>query len=984
MPPFDDQRDNIDAYLQRFERVAKSQAWPEVRWATFLSTLLKGKALDVYSRLDPDKVEVYKEVKQALLKRYEMTEEGFRQKFRTVRIEMGETFTQFLVRVGNYFDRWVDLSGSARTWEGIRDLLLREQLLHGVSTGLCIFLKERKPESVGEMARLAEHFVEAREGVTGRSVHPVSQGGDRFKKGSDSQVKKSVQSEKRDSRTFVPMHERKCYGCGDLGHMASSCSKWKSKLKGNTGAGSVVIESVSDVSGEPVVEVGEKSEIDSQGVEGSDTSVTDHSGEDDALVTSGTTSGTMCGMCGTMPVRVGKLCGHSVNVLRDSGCNGVVVKRSLVDEDCFVEGELHNCTMGDGRVCTVPVAWVPIDSPFYKGTVKAACLETPLFDVMLGNIPGARAPEDPLPEEEVVEVVEAVGAVETRRQRKVREQGMKPMKTFQSVGISLSRLEFIQKQKEDSGLDKVRKLVQDGRQKMTEKGVSRYFSENEMLYREYVSHDGLAVVQAVVPTELRSEVMKVCHESLMGGHMGVKKTLDRVISQFYWPGVQGDVRRHCLSCDVCQRTIPKGKVGKVPLGQMPLISTPFERIAVDLIGPLYPVTDRGNRYILTVVDYATRYPEAVALPRIETEYVAEALLEIFSRVGVPKEMLSDMGAQFTSSVMKEVSRLLSLKQLTTTPYHPMCNGLVERFNGTLKLMLKRLSAEKPTDWDRYLSALLFAYREVPQESLGFSPFELLYGRKVRGPVQVLRELWTKDIPDPETRTTYEYVLDLQNRLEETIEVAHQSLVKASGRYRKHFNHKVKVRQMKAGDKVLILLPTNHNKLLLQWKGPFVIEESFGSDNYRVRVGDKLKTYHANLLKKYIDRESSSCSTVVSDVSVSLPQYVCTGIVDVGDDNVESDVEGDLPEIVSPPLKAKETYLDVNISQDLSDVQKTDVRELLAEFSDVLTDLPGRTNCMEYKVRLTSSDPVRSRPYPIPHHMRDRCSRDTDYVGLRCY
>ena len=78
--------------------------------------------------------------------------------------------------------------------------------------------------------------------------------------------------------------------------------------------------------------------------------------------------------------------------------------------------------------------------------------------------------------------------------------------------------------------------------------------------------------------------------------------------------------------------------------------------------------------------------------------------------------------------MKEVSRLLSMKQLVTTPYHPMCNGLVERFNGTMKQMLKRMCAERPKDWDRYLPALLFAYREVPQESLGFSPFELLYRR----------------------------------------------------------------------------------------------------------------------------------------------------------------------------------------------------------------------------------------------------------------
>jgi len=91
----------------------------------------------------------------------------------------------------------------------------------------------------------------------------------------------------------------------------------------------------------------------------------------------------------------------------------------------------------------------------------------------------------------------------------------------------------------------------------------------------------------------------------------------------------------------------------------------------------------------------------------------------------------------------------------------MCNGLVEKFNGTLKSILKRMCAEKPKDWDRYIGPILFAYREVPQKSLGFSPFELLYGREVRGPMRILRELWTQELVDPEVRTTYQYVVDLK-------------------------------------------------------------------------------------------------------------------------------------------------------------------------------------------------------------------------------
>ena len=141
----------------------------------------------------------------------------------------------------------------------------------------------------------------------------------------------------------------------------------------------------------------------------------------------------------------------------------------------------------------------------------------------------------------------------------------------------------------------------------------------------------------------------------------------------------------------------------------------------------------------------SRYPEAVPLKTIDTETVAEALVNIFSRLGVPGEILSELGTQFVSDCMKEVTRFLSIKQITTTPYHPMCNGLNEKFNGTMKLILKRLCSEQPRQWHRFINPLLFAYREVPQEFTGFSPFELLYGRAVRGPMTILKELWTKEL-----------------------------------------------------------------------------------------------------------------------------------------------------------------------------------------------------------------------------------------------
>ena len=122
--------------------------------------------------------------------------------------------------------------------------------------------------------------------------------------------------------------------------------------------------------------------------------------------------------------------------------------------------------------------------------------------------------------------------------------------------------------------------------------------------------------------------MEVTHDSIFGGHLGIKKTKDRIQTNFYWPGMQGDVTSFCRSCDVCQKRTAKGSVSHVPPGVMPLIDMLFRRVSVDLVGPISSPSEKGHRYILTLVGYATRYPEAVLLKNIKTGTLAEALLDI--------------------------------------------------------------------------------------------------------------------------------------------------------------------------------------------------------------------------------------------------------------------------------------------------------------------------------------------------------------------
>ena len=512
-------------------------------------------------------------------------------------------------------------------------------------------------------------------------------------------------------------------------------------------------------------------------------------------------------------------------------------------------------------------------------------MRDPLFDLVSGNIPGARNPDDP------VSGMETCAATVTRAQAR-KDMTVKPLATKEvTTQTSITKNALAKLQQEDTTLEKYADLAVAVRRGDYE---IKYERRRGVLYRIRNRVDGLGECskQIMMPKTLRRKVMEVAHDSIFGGHLGINKTNDRIQTNFYWPGMQGDITSFCRSCDVCQKTTAKGSVPRVPLGDMPLIDMPFRRVAVDLVGPISPPSEKGHQYILTLVDYATRYPEAVPLKNIEMETVAEALLNMYSRLGIPEEVLSDLGTQFVSKCMEEVSRLLSIKRLTTTPYHPICNGLVERFNGTLKKMLRRLCNEQPRQWHRFVDPLLFAYREAPQEATGFSPFELLYGRTVRGPVQILKELWTRETGGTEVKTRYQHVYELRERLNNTMKIAQEELLKSRKKNKALYDRRAKRREFQEGDKVLLLLPTDTNKLLMQWKGPYEIMSRCGKGNdYQIEVNKKVKTFHANMLKKYIERDDQDGAPQRnSDNNQKMSCEACTGIIGKNEDISVNDDE----------------------------------------------------------------------------------------------
>ena len=164
---------------------------------------------------------------------------------------------------------------------------------------------------------------------------------------------------------------------------------------------------------------------------------------------------------------------------------------------------------------------------------------------------------------------------------------------------------------------------------------------------------------------------------------------------------------------------------------------PLQLVVVDILGPL-PQTSNGNKYILVAEDYFTRWLEAWPIPNQETKTVAEKFLnEMFFHFSLPDQILSDQGQQSESALIAELCSVLQIEKFRTTPYHPQGDGLVERSNHTLLSMLSTVVDGHPQTWESHLRAVCMAYNTSIQPTTGYSPFFLMFGRKLRQGFQLI-------------------------------------------------------------------------------------------------------------------------------------------------------------------------------------------------------------------------------------------------------
>ena len=345
---------------------------------------------------------------------------------------------------------------------------------------------------------------------------------------------------------------------------------------------------------------------------------------------------------------------------------------------------------------------------------------------------------------------------------------------------------------------------------------SQFVIVDDVLYFSDTKKDNRRRV--VVPKHLRNKILEENHRSHLGAHFSGQKLFSALSRHWRWEGMFADAIHFTRNCPECAVVSGGSKPIKPPLHPIP-VQKPFQVIGVDIME--LPVTHSGNRYVFVFQDYLTKWPMVYPIPDQKSERIAKIIVnEIIPFFGVPECLLSDRGANLLSHLMLDLCTLLGITKLNTTAYHPQCNGMVERFNRTLKSLLRKHAARFGPQWDEYLSGVLWAYCNVPHESTGEKPSFLLFGVDCRTPTEAA--LLPSSPLEPTTVETYreQVILNLSTARELAVKTLQKHQQKSKARY----DQKAVNRQYRVGDWVLVKFPREESgknrKLSRPWHGPY--------------------------------------------------------------------------------------------------------------------------------------------------------------------
>ena len=735
LPTFDE--NEPDEFFQLFEKVAINLKWPKTQWPSLVQTALIGKGRTKYLSLSIAQCQDYEIVKAEILKAYEVTAEFYHAKFRQCRKDQNMSFTDFGHVICKYLNKWLT-AAKVSTFEELREASCLEQFLSGIPYEIRVYIREREVTTLSKAATLAEDFCilkkmynnssatkqsHSNKGNWSKNYNHTNNKGNapEIKSGSDNSDKQNQSGSNPGSNKPV----LRCFFCHKPGHVFNKCPERKDSKK------SYVSTQVADASRFATtsehnetkksykVSVAKNSEVKTE-LRG----VPFENFQFPGLV-AGTESDK----------------GLPVVIQRDTASNQSIVLRSAVpDIERFFTGN-NVLLAGVGGSVSLPLCRLFVRSDLVTGYVDFAVEDNLVIDnvhILLGNeVSGDKVIPDPV----VCPVpVKDVGIVELERKNPylfpscatTRSQAQShPVNTndgtvshvvndsdvhvhndtvadIDDLGEDLMLLFETEELTctDDVPITRELLLTLQGNDRsiadLMYRAVSYdevsqipqcYYLKNGLLMRKFRRHDVPSDVswgeyhQIVVPTPLRSQLVSLAHNL---GHLGVKKTLAKLMKYFFWPRISNDVAKFIRECHACQLA-GKGNVKRVPLIPIKVTSEPFEKIVIDCVGPL-PRSKKGNEYLLTIMDSVTRYPEAFPIRSIHSKVIVSKLVEFFTKFGFPKVIQSDQGSNFTSKVFQQALKEMGIKQQLSSVYHPESQGVLERFHSTLKKMLTKFCA----------------------------------------------------------------------------------------------------------------------------------------------------------------------------------------------------------------------------------------------------------------------------------------------------
>lgn len=429
---------------------------------------------------------------------------------------------------------------------------------------------------------------------------------------------------------------------------------------------------------------------------------------------------------------------------------------------------------------------------------------------------------------------------EPKRRRNVKVLDHKECKTENIRKLSMSAVKNWN-QEEDQDIKIVFQLMKSGKMKERcpeELKHASYIAKKLWSHRESlrIRGDMLFLAQddqyaLVVPRRERKMLILNYHQSL--GHIGIGKLVDVMKRKFYWPSMSTDIRLIVNTCRGCAERKVKAPIKHNP--EHVCTGYPFEKIAVDIAGPLQP-SRCGDRYILAIIDYFSKFPMLIPLRNIDSKTVAEAIFTNWICLfGVPDVIHSDRGSCFESELFYEMCRLAGISKSKTAPYYPQSDGLVERLFRTVKDMIHITATCFQRDWREVIPIVELGLRSTIQRSTNLTPFEVVFGKRMKTPVE-----WAHIVKwgiqkegNQRTQCQSEYVLELQRKMAEIHMKVIETCMKRDESDKEEIRKKVKPLQI--GDKCMAkVLPRAGRLYDKRYNGPYVVTRLLGDWTYELK------------------------------------------------------------------------------------------------------------------------------------------------------